>query len=455
MNEHPSLISNAKAPTELLLLDESSFEQWMSSASEAQIKLAKKQAFAGKSGQIAWIQTQDDICALVGWDKQKDLNSLGHLPFKLPEGQYSTNETLTELQLLGWVMGAYSFNRYKSPKRLPSQLEVTDENLRDRVLVIAESVALTRDLINTPASDMSPSHIESEIRALAESNEASFNCWTGDQLLDQRCGAIHAVGRASVDKPRLIELTWGNKNHPKVCVVGKGVTFDSGGLDIKPAAGMRSMKKDMGGAAIAIGLASLIMNRNLPIHLRLLIPAAENSISGNAFRPGDILATRKGLTVEIDNTDAEGRLLLCDALALAVEGQPELILDFATLTGAARSAVGTEISAMFTHSDLIAESLYRHGKSSADPVWRLPLHDPYKKMLDSSVADLINSSSSGYAGAITAALFLNNFVDSSIDWVHFDLMAYNLNTRPGKPEGGEAMAMRATFGYLEEKYGKS
>ena len=302
---------------------------------------------------------------------------------------------------------------------------------------------------------MSPSHIESEIRALAESNEASFNCWTGDQLLDQRCGAIHAVGRASVDKPRLIELTWGNKNHPKVCVVGKGVTFDSGGLDIKPAAGMRSMKKDMGGAAIAIGLASLIMDRNLPIHLRLLIPAAENSISGNAFRPGDILATRKGLTVEIDNTDAEGRLLLCDALALAVEGQPELILDFATLTGAARSAVGTEISAMFTHSDLIAESLYRHGKSSADPVWRLPLHDPYNKMLDSSVADLVNSSSSGYAGAITAALFLNNFVDSSIDWVHFDLMAYNLNTRPGKPEGGEAMAMRATFGYLEEKYGKS
>jgi len=263
------------------------------------------------------------------------------------------------------------------------------------------------------------------------------------------------VGRASNDPPRLIELKWGKKEHPKICLIGKGVTFDSGGLDLKSASGMRQMKKDMGGAAIAIGLAQLIMNQKLPVQLRLLIPAAENSISGNAFRPGDILTTRKGLTVEIDNTDAEGRLLLCDALTIADEEQPDLIMDFATLTGAARSAVGTEISAMFTHSDLIAEKLFKQGESHADPLWRLPLHESYNSMLDSKVADLVNSSSSGYAGAITAALFLNNFLSGSADWVHFDVMAYNLKTSPGKPEGGEGMAMRAVFAYLEETYGQT
>jgi len=455
MNAFSSLISKADQATELVLLDPTDYEQWTKSASTKQKELIAKQSFEGKRGQKAWVQTEDTTYVLIGWDKKNDLGALGHLPFELPEGQYRTNQKLSEIQLLGWGMGAYSFDRYKSPKRLPAQIEIRDDALREKVQSITESVFLARDLINTPASDMSPSHIESEIQAMAEKQNAVFSCWTGDELLDQNCGAIHAVGRASVDPPRLIELKWGHNNHPKICLVGKGVTFDSGGLDLKSAAGMRQMKKDMGGAAIAIALAHLIMKRNLPVQLRLLIPAAENSISGNAFRPGDILTTRKGLTVEIDNTDAEGRLLLCDALALADEEKPELIVDFATLTGAARSAVGTEISAMFTHSDLIAEKLYKQGESNADPLWRLPLHESYNKMLESKVADLVNSASSGYAGAITAALFLNNFLKDSSDWVHFDVMAYNLNTTPGKPEGGEGMAMRAVFAYLEETYGQT
>ena len=455
MNAFSSLISKADQATELVLLDPTDYEKWAKSASTKQKELIAKQSFEGKRGQKAWVQTEDTTYVLIGWDKKNDLAALGHLPFELPEGQYRTNQQLSEIQLLGWGMGAYSFDRYKSPKRFPAQIEIRDDALREKVQTLTESVFLARDLINTPASDMSPSHIESEIHAMAEKQDAVFSCWTGDELLDQNCGAIHAVGRASVDPPRLIELKWGHNNHPKICLVGKGVTFDSGGLDLKSAAGMRQMKKDMGGAAIAIALAHLIMKRNLPVQLRLLIPAAENSISGNAFRPGDILTTRKGLTVEIDNTDAEGRLLLCDALALADEEKPELIVDFATLTGAARSAVGTEISAMFTHSDLIAEKLYKQGESNADPLWRLPLHESYNKMLESKVADLVNSASSGYAGAITAALFLNNFLEDSSNWVHFDVMAYNLNTTPGKPEGGEGMAMRAVFAYLEETYGQT
>ena len=455
MNAFSSLVSKADQATELILLDPTDYEKWTKSASTKQKELIAKQSFEGKRGQKAWVQTEDTTYVLIGWDKKNDRGALGHLPFELPEGQYRTNQKLSEIQLLGWGMGAYSFDRYKSPKRFPAQIEIRDDALREKVQTLTESVFLARDLINTPASDMSPSHIESEIHAMAEKQDAVFSCWTGDELLDQNCGAIHAVGRASVDPPRLIELKWGHNNHPKICLVGKGVTFDSGGLDLKSAAGMRQMKKDMGGAAIAIALAHLIMKRNLPVQLRLLIPAAENSISGNAFRPGDILTTRKGLTVEIDNTDAEGRLLLCDALALADEEKPELIVDFATLTGAARSAVGTEISAMFTHSDLIAEKLYKQGESNADPLWRLPLHESYNKMLESKVADLVNSASSGYAGAITAALFLNNFLEDSSNWVHFDVMAYNLNTTPGKPEGGEGMAMRAVFAYLEETYGQT
>ena len=302
---------------------------------------------------------------------------------------------------------------------------------------------------------MAPSHLEAELRELASAFDASIDVTTGDELLDINCGAIHAVGRAATDAPRLIDLQWGDPSHPRVTLVGKGVTFDSGGLDIKPGSGMRLMKKDMGGAATAIGLASLVMAQALPVRLRLLIPAAENAISGNAFRPGDVLATHKGLTVEIDNTDAEGRLLLCDALSIACEDKPDVIFDYATLTGSARSAVGTEIAAMFSNDDELAASVSAAAGRTDDPVWRMPLHDGYRYMLDSKIADVVNSAPTPYAGAISAALFLERFVsDADIPWMHFDIMAFNVRDRPAHPEGGEAMALRAVYDHLQHSYGQ-
>ena len=455
MNESDSIISKTEKSSQIILLSPSDYEQWAEDSSEIERELSQSQGFSGKPGQTAWIKNAEKLNVLVGWDGKADLETLGHLPYALPEAVYEIDKEIDLSAIVGWGLGAYSFNRYKKPLREPAQLQIEDQPLREKALAIVDAVCIGRDLINTPASDMSPSHLEAEIFSLAGQYEASFNCWVGEELLDHSCGAIHAVGRASDDPPRLIDLNWGDDSNPQVCLVGKGVTFDSGGLDLKSATGMRQMKKDMGGAAIAIGLAKLIMSQKPPIQLRLLIPTAENSISGNAFRPGDVLSTRKGLTVEIDNTDAEGRLLLCDALALASESEPDLIIDFATLTGAARSAVGTEISAMFTDSDSIANKLFEHGEKNSDPVWRMPLHEPYNSMLDSKVADLVNSSSSGYAGAITAALFLKHFVSKQTDWVHFDLMAYNTKTRPARPEGGEAMALRTVYSYLEEAYAES
>ena len=455
MNESESIISSGEKLSQIILLNSSDYAQWTENSSEIERELSQSQGFSGKPGQTAWIKNAEKLNVLVGWDGESDLETLGHLPYALPEGIYEIDKEIDLSAIVGWGLGAYSFNRYKKPLRAPAQLQIKDQQLREKALAVVDAVCLGRDLINTPASDMSPSHLEAEIFSLAQQYDASFNCWIGDELLDNGCGAIHAVGRASDDPPRLVDLNWGDDSNPQVCLVGKGVTFDSGGLDLKSATGMRQMKKDMGGAAIAIGLAKLIMSQKLPIQLRLLIPTAENSISGNAFRPGDVLSTRKGLTVEIDNTDAEGRLLLCDALALASEGEPDLIIDFATLTGAARSAVGAEISAMFTDSDSIANKLFAHGETNSDPVWRMPLHEPYNSMLDSKIGDLVNSSSSGYAGAITAALFLKHFVSKQTDWVHFDLMAYNTKTRPARPEGGEAMALRAVYSYLEEAYAES
>jgi leucyl aminopeptidase len=319
------------------------------------------------------------------------------------------------------------------------------------VLATISSVTLARDLINTPAGDLLPSTLAAAVQRVAAEFDAHFSVTVGDELIQAGHGAIHAVGRASVDAPRLADLSWGDPSHPHVVLIGKGVCFDSGGLDIKPAAGMRSMKKDMGGAAIALGLARLIMANRLPVHLRLLIPAVENAIAGNAFRPGDVLRTHKGITVEIDNTDAEGRLVLCDALSLAVTQDPVLVVDYATLTGAARTAVGPEIAAMFTNDDTVAAGIEAAARRTDDAVWRLPLHADYAPMLKSTIADTVNSAASPYAGAITAALFLEKFVDST-PWVHFDVMAWNVRDRPGRPEGGEAMALRAVFDYLASRF---
>ncbi|OOG27664.1 leucyl aminopeptidase [Thioalkalivibrio denitrificans] len=357
---------------------------------------------------------------------------------------------------VGWGLGAYRFDRYKPSDKPQPALYLPDDVDADEIMRQVDATALVRDLVNTPAQDMMPEHLAEAARMLADAYDAEFGTVEGDALLDERYPCIHAVGRASQHTPRKVELTWGSRKHPVVTLVGKGVCFDSGGLDIKPAGGMRHMKKDMGGAAHALGLAQLIMSAKLPVRLRVLIGAVENAISGDAFRPGDVLASRKGLSIEIENTDAEGRLVLCDLLTAACEGKkkPAVLVDFATLTGAARVAVGTEIAACFTDDDALFGELQESAVESGDPVWRLPLHAPYRSGLDSQIADIANCGSSSYGGAITAALFLKEFVEPDVPWIHFDIMAWNTRTRPGRPKGGEAMGMRAMFEVIRKRFSR-
>ncbi|MEE4277437.1 MAG: leucyl aminopeptidase family protein [Halieaceae bacterium] len=445
-------ITQSASPTPIELVTADALDDRLQSLTQHQRDSLARQGFHGEAGQFAWLEEDGAASVVAGWDGEDTLGTLGALPMTLPEGEYTIVGAVSDLQLLGWGLGSYQFLRYREPRRAAATLLLPDTADRNAIINTTRAVALCRDLINTPAQDMAPSHLEDEVRAIAATFGATVEVTTGDALLDIRCGAIHAVGRAAADAPRLIDLSWGDPSHPKVTVIGKGVTFDSGGLDIKPSSGMRLMKKDMGGAATAIGLAYLIMAQALPIRLRLLIPAAENAISGNAFRPGDVLQTHKGLTVEIDNTDAEGRLLLCDALSIACEDKPEAIFDYATLTGSARSAVGAEVAAMFSNDDALAESVAAAAQRSDDPVWRMPLHAAYNYMLESKIADLVNSPASPYAGAVTAALFLQRFVDDT-PWMHFDIMAFNIRSRPAHPEGGEAMALRAVFDHLKQTYG--
>lgn len=435
------------------LVSTAELADWQASLSAPARRWADSAGFAAKPGQTAWLPDDAGQPGRVaaGWDGEDSLASLGGLPLALPEGVYRMDHDVSELQLLGWATGAYQYQRYKAAERGPARLMLPAEHDGRRIENFAAAVTLIRDLINTPAADMLPSHLAAEAEQLAHVQQATCTIAVGEELLDRSLFAIHAVGRAADDEPRLIDIRWGDPAHPQVVLVGKGVCFDSGGLDIKPASGMRTMKKDMGGAAQVLGLAQLIMAQRLPVHLRVLIPAVENAISGNAFRPGDVLPTYKGLTVEIDNTDAEGRLVLCDALAMAAEEAPALMLDFATLTGSARSAVGAEIAAMFSNDDAAAEGIFQAGETVDDAVWRMPLHRAYNYKLDSNVADLVNSAATPFAGAVTAALFLDRFV-GDVPWVHFDIMAMNTRSRPGRPEGGEAMAIRAVFHYLEQRF---
>jgi len=393
--------------------------------------------------------------ALVGV-AENDIWSWGGAAQALPAGRYSLDGEVSpdgaSRAALGWVLGSYAFTRYKQNDRAARNLIWPRDADRQYVLAAATATSLVRDLINTPAADMGPADLADAAQALAREFDAEFAVTVGDQLLEQNYPAIHAVGRAAAVAPRLIDLHWGDPDHPGVTLVGKGVCFDTGGLDLKPSRGMALMKKDMGGAATVLGLARMIMMTGLPVRLRVLVPAVENSVSGNAMRPRDILRTRKGLTVEIGNTDAEGRLILADALFEAMADKPDLLLDYATLTGAARSAVGTGIAAMFSPDDALADTLYRCGVSEDDPVWRMPLWKPYRRLIDSNVADINNSGDSPYAGAITAALFLAEFVDEGVPWAHFDIMAWNPSARPGQPEGGEAMAMRAAFAMIRSRY---
>ncbi len=414
--------------------------------------------YAAKPGTVLLLPGEGKTpvgAALVGVTGNDDLWSWGGAAASLPGGRYFLDDGLSEAgatrAALGWALGSYRFTRYKSDVPPISELVWPDGADRAAVTAAATATWLARDLINTPAADLGPDGLAEAAVALAKEFKARHAVIVGDELIERNLPAIHAVGRAADRAPRLIDLTWGRKSAPKVTLVGKGVCFDTGGLDLKPSRAMALMKKDMGGAAVALGLARMIMAARLPVRLRVLIPAVENSVSGNAMRPRDVLQTRKGVTVEVGNTDAEGRLILADALALAVEEEPALLLDFATLTGAARSAVGTEIAALFSPDDALAESLCRHGVSEDDPVWRLPLWRPYRRLIDSPVADINNAGDSPYAGAITAALFLSEFVADGVPWAHFDIMAWNVGNRPGRPEGGEAMAMRAAFAAIKER----
>lgn len=378
----------------------------------------------------------------------------GDLANKLPAGLYQVQACEQQLEqiALGFMLGGYEFSEYKAKGAAKAQLAIADATLFARLNQQANAINLVRDLVNTPAADMMPQHLSQVMADLAHTYDGSFSEWVGDELLEQNYPTIHMVGRASENKPRLLDLRWGADDAPLVTLVGKGVCFDSGGLDLKPSSGMRNMKKDMGGAAHVIGLAQLIMAAKLPVRLRVLVPAVENAVSRNAFRPGDVIKTRKGIMVEIDNTDAEGRLVLCDALSEAQNDDPQLLIDFATLTGACRIALGTELPGFFSTDRDVANGIFDAGIAVADPVWQLPLFEQYKSLLKSDVADMANCASTPFGGAITAALYLKEFVEPTTPWVHFDVMAWNLRSLPGRPVGGEALGIRAVFNYLESRF---
>lgn len=385
----------------------------------------------------------------------RDLFLPGRLATTLPPGVYHFANTPhdAELAVLAWALASYRFDRYKKKqKELPRLAPAADIDLV-RIKTLAAGVTLGRDLINTPANDLDPDALEGAAVTLAARFGVEAAVTLGDDLLTDNFPLIHAVGRAAAKPPRLVDFSWGSEDAPKVTLVGKGVCFDTGGLDIKPSSGMILMKKDMGGAATALALAYFIMDRGLPVRLRVLIPIVENAISANAMRPGDIYASRKGLSVEIGNTDAEGRLILADALALADEDTPDLLVDFATLTGAARVALGPDVPPFYTDDDTLAAEIMQHGMSAHDPVWRLPLWQPYDPLLDSKVADVTNNAAGGFAGSITAALFLKRFVEKTKSWVHFDIYAWTPAAKAGRPEGGEIQAARLLLDLLESRYG--
>ena len=381
--------------------------------------------------------------------------SLAGLPTGLPEGSYaleSADDSSHSDIALGWALGSYAFTRYRKAKRSPATLVWPAKADRSEVERLAKAVYLARDLINTPAEDMGPGELADVVQSVGKSHGATTFVITGDDLLQQNYPTIHIVGRASSRAPRLVDLRWGDERAPKVTLVGKGVCFDTGGLDLKAREGMLEMKKDMGGAAVTLGLASALMAANAPIRLRLLIPAVENSVAGNAYRPRDIVRTRSGKTVEVGDTDAEGRLILCDALAEADREKPELLLDCATLTGAARVALGPELQALFCDDDEVAAGLLQAGTDVGDPLWRLPIWRPYRKQIESKCADLSNVGKGPFAGSIIGALYLAEFVSPSTRWAHLDIMAANTAAKPGRPEGGEATGMRALYAYIRRRY---
>ena len=442
------------------LVSKEGFDAWARTLSAPQRASLAGQKFEGGGHQVGIVPDGDSWFAVGGVAKPEELSSwrLARLAEVLAAGTYRLAGGAPGAALHGWQTGQYAFTRYKAPENPvgPRVLLTRDVKAIEPAVAEARAVALVRDLVNTPAEDMGPAALEAEAEKLAKAHGAKLEVVRGDAL-EKDFPMIHAVGRAAARShaPRLIHLSWGNAGDPVLALVGKGVCFDSGGLDVKTAAGMLLMKKDMGGAAHALALAGLVMGAGLPVRLHCLIPAAENAISGNAFRPGDVLKSRKGLSVEIGNTDAEGRLVLGDALTRASEESPALLIDFATLTGAARVALGPDLPALMARRDETAEALIAAGKAHDDPVWRLPLHDAYREYLNSDIADLGNATTNGYAGAIIAALFLDRFVGEDIDWAHFDTFAWRPVAKPGRPRGGDALGLRAAWHMIRGRFGAS
>ncbi len=447
--------------TPITVVDQTSYPALVQTLPPATARWLDTVGFRGAADSHALVPNGDGGLqqVLAGVAHAQDPFALAALPLALPDGSYALTsqalELAPELAAISWALGAYAFDRYKPRRRAPAQLTLPTSVAAERGLAQAGAIAMARDLINTPAEHMGPSDLAKAAQALAKRHGATVTQIRGDALLKHNFPAIHAVGRASSRAPRLIELAWGKARHPRLCIIGKGVCFDSGGLDIKGADGMRLMKKDMGGAANALALAALVMELKLPVRLQVLIPAVENAIAGNAYRPGDVIKTRNGLQIEIGNTDAEGRVILCDALAYAAESQPELIIDLATLTGAARVALGPQLPALFCRHMAAARQLVDLGLQLEDPLWHMPLWAPYDSGIESAVGDIVNTGRNPMAGAINAALFLAHFVPAQQDWLHIDLFAWNDIARAGRPIGGEAQTIRTLLVYLEQRFSQA
>jgi leucyl aminopeptidase len=460
MSKSPELIQpdRGQAATAIHLVDKAGFAAWAGQLTKGQRAALEAQRFDGGGYQVGVVPEGDGWFAVGGVSDAASLSSwcLAKLAEALPAGAYRLAAGDPGAALYGWQTAQYRFTRYRRDEDAigPRILLAANAKAIEPAVAEARAAAKVMDLVNTPAEDMGPAALEAEVEALAKAHKAMLSVTRGEAL-EREYPMVHAVGRAASREhaPRLIHLTWGNESHPVLAIVGKGVCFDSGGLDIKPAAGMLLMKKDMGGAAHALALAGLVMGAGLKVRLHLLIPAVENAIASNSFRPGDVLASRKGLTVEIGNTDAEGRLILGDALTRASAENPELIVDFATLTGAARVALGPDLPALMTRRDETAEALLAAGKAHDDELWRLPLPDSYREWLKSDIADLNNAPSNGFAGASVAGLFLDRFVADGIDWAHFDTFAWRPVAKPGRPKGGAALGLRAAWHMLQARFG--
>ncbi len=449
-------ISASDSATPIYSLDAAGLDAWLQSATDQHRRWVKGNDFKAAAGSCLLVpgQSGEPDCVLAGRDSGERLWALAHLPSVLPEGEYQLvsdwpDEEL-ERALIGWGLGVYRFDRYKQQSANDVRL-VLPEHLYARVGCLVESSVFVRDLVNTPAIDLSPTELAEVARDLASTYNAACEVIDGERL-EKEFPAIHVVGQASTRPPCLIRLQWGDQDAPPLALVGKGVMFDSGGLDIKPGSGMVLMKKDMGGAAHVLGLARIIMTLGLKVNLRVYIPAVENAIAGNAYRPSDIIRTRNGTTVEIGNTDAEGRVVLSDALSLACEEGAERIIDFATLTGAARVALGEDLPPMYARDQQAARRIQDLSFDCQDPLWHMPLFDGYRSQIRPAIADLSNTGTSKFAGSVTAALFLDHFVDPGLDWYHLDIYAWNLGDRPGRPAGGEAQGLRAIWNWLEAIY---